>query len=232
MAAEQSRIDAAFDAHKAKLDAHFRERYRRAPAAIARDLFDENNIEQQLTGFATDLVNQDAVDEAAAAGIDAVPDLEGVRKPTSASVTEIWIGKVRKYAREFPGRMATDISQAAYDAEREANAAELSDDERIAKVLAAVDDAAETFRADARTYAEPAWGAGNQGYGQALESSGVLVDWVTEPGACDECTAIPEGNPYTLAALPMWPGDPHPNCRCHVTPDEESWQNIFGDAAA
>lgn len=224
MAREAARIDIAFDAAKAKLIAYIRERY--------KDVFDASHLEQVLTGLADELVNEDAIDEAASAGVDAVPDLEGVTKPSTTNVVQIWVGKVKKYAKKFPDRMAAEISQTAYDAEREANAAEMSDEDRMAHVIAAIDAKAETFRSEAQLYSEPPWGAGNQAYGTALDAADVLMDWVTVDDPCDICSDIEDGNPYTLESLPMWPGDTHPNCRCHVTPDDASWQQIFGDAAA
>ncbi len=224
MAREASRIDEAFDEIKAKLLSWIRERY--------KDIFDVSNIDGVVSPLADDLLNADAIDEAVHAGIDAVPDVDGVTKPDATNVVEIWVGKVRKYARQFPERMADEISQTAYDAEREANAEDMSATERIEHVVAAIDAKAEAFRSDAQLYSEPAWGAGNQGYGTALEAADVMMDWVTEGDPCDICADLEDGNPYTLQSLPMWPGDTHPNCRCHVTPDDASWDSIFGDVAA
>ncbi|MGH8164375.1 MAG: hypothetical protein ACREP1_08590, partial [Rhodanobacteraceae bacterium] len=84
---------------------------------------------------------------------------------------------------------------------------------------------------DAVLYAEPPWGAGNNAYGATLESAGVLLDWEIEPDACPQCEDLHDGNPYTMAALPCWPGDTHPNCRCFVTPDDTTWEERFGQAA-
>jgi hypothetical protein len=222
VAREASRIDAAFTERKDALVEHVRARY--------KDTFDASNLEQVLKALADDLVNPDAITDAAQEGINAVPDREHM--PKASDVAEIWVGKVRKYARQFPGRMADEVSAAAYEAESEARARGMTDSERIDFVLSAIDAKAEAFRSDALLYSEPAWGAGNQGYGQTLSQNDVLMDWETEAGACDECESLEDGNPYTMAALPCWPGDTHPNCRCRVTPDDESWQQIFGDAAA
>ena len=45
-----------------------------------------------------------------------------------------------------------------------------------------------------------------------------MVQWVTEPGACEKCQAIADQGPYTLAGAPSIPGDTHPNCRCSKIP--------------
>lgn len=41
-----------------------------------------------------------------------------------------------------------------------------------------------------------------------------MVDWVTEPGACQKCEAIAEDGPYYIDDCPSIPGSSHPNCRC------------------
>lgn len=135
----------------------------------------------------------------------------------------MWIGKSQHYAATFPARLAQNVSAAANGAR-----AQGADDDAV---LGAAASAIESLRSDALLYAEPPWGAGNNAYGATLHASGVLVDWEIEAGACDVCADMPAGNPYELSALPMWPGDPHPNCRCHITPDDTTWQSIFGDAA-
>jgi hypothetical protein len=224
VAREATRIDSAFDDAKDRLLSYIRERY--------KDVFDSSHLDQLLSPLADELVNEDAIAEAANAGIDAVPEIDGQRGATPDNVVEIWVGKIRKYAREFPQRMADEISQTAYAAEAEANAAEMTAEDRFVHVITAIGAKAEAFRSDAQLYSEPPWGAGNQGYGEALDAAGVLMDWVTEDEPCDLCADLQDGNPYTLESLPMWPGDPHPNCRCHVTPDDASWGQIFGDAAA
>lgn len=224
MASERERIDAAFTQRKSALVEHVRSRY--------KDTFDASNLEKLLAQLADELVNGDAITHGAQEGIDAVPDREHIVKPRAGDVAQIWVGKVRKYAREFPGRMADAISQAAYAAEQEARERGMTDEERVSFVLSAIDAQAEAFRSDALLYSEPAWGAGNQGYGQTLGQNDVLMDWDTEGDPCDECADLESGNPYTMQSLPCWPGDTHPNCRCKVTPDDESWRNIFGDAAA
>lgn len=165
------------------------------------------------------------------AGLDAVPDVAGVAKPDAASIVDIWLSKTRKYSSKFPDRVAQEVSAAGYDAEQDGTAQGLAGDDLVDHVMAALDDKLEALRSNALLYSEPPWGAGNNGYAAALDSSGVMVDWVIEPDACDICEPIPDGNPYTQETLPMWPGDPHPNCRCHITPDDETWQSIFGDAA-
>ena|GEM_PF-2920577 len=200
--------------------------------ALSKGVFDASNIEPLFAALSDDVVNDDAYDEAAREGVHAVPDVENGSKPDAAQVAEIWLGKTRRYAAQFPARIASEVSKAAYDAERQANADGLSDDDRVDAVVNAAADKIEALRSDALLYAEPPWGAGNHGYGAALDAVGVLIDWDIEPEACPECAVMPEGNPYTLAALPMWPGDPHPNCRCHITPDDQTWESIFGDAAA
>lgn len=51
------------------------------------------------------------------------------------------------------------------------------------------------------------------------EMAGVkMVEWVTEPGACDTCQDIADNGPYVLADAPSIPGDTHPNCRCSKIP--------------
>jgi hypothetical protein len=222
VARERSRIDDAFSAVKSKLIESFRSKY--------KDIFDASNIEPTLVGLATELVNEDSIDAAAQAGNDAMPD--DATKPATTNVTAIVVGKVRKYAKKFPKRMADDISAAAYAAENEANAQGLEDDARVAYVLNAIDAKAEAFRSDAQMYAAPSWTAGNQQYGTALEANAVMLDWVVADNPCDVCAVMPEGNPYTMAALPMFPGDPHPGCLCSVTPDDVSWEARFGQAAA
>ncbi|WP_204122032.1 hypothetical protein [Levilactobacillus sp. 244-2] len=51
------------------------------------------------------------------------------------------------------------------------------------------------------------------------EMAGVkMVEWVTEPGACDTCQNIADNGPYVLADAPSIPGDTHLNCRCSKIP--------------
>lgn len=204
--------------------ARFRERY--------SDITDHSNIEQLWLDFANGLVSEDALREAVDAGIAAVPDNPAKVPADASKVVSIWSGKARKYAKQFPARAADRISQAAADAEAEAAGSDLSVEEKNAAVLSAVDAAIEASRYEASLYAEPPWSGGNQGYGDTLGASGVMLDWVADLNACDICAPIEKGNPYTLDAMPMWPGDPHPNCRCYVTPDDVSWEAIFGEAAA
>ncbi len=191
---------------------------------VSKSVFDESNLLPLFAPLADDLVNEDAYGAAAAAGVDAVPDLPHVEKPKPGDIADVWIGKTRKYANDFPARLAQNVSTAAFNAQ---TADGSSDD----SVLSAAGDAIEAMRSDALLYSEPPYGTGNHAYGQTLQSSDVLMDWEIEPEACDICAPMPEGNPYELASLPMWPGDPHPNCRCSITPDDETWQSIFGAAA-
>lgn len=223
MASEQRRIDGAFTELKASL----LDRYRR----IYKDA-NSDDIARLLRDFAAGLVSESEIEKAAQAGIDAVPDLAHVTKPEAHAVAAIWIGKVRKYQRQFPGRMGDEIAAAASEAEQAARDQGLEEAAVAATILDAIEAKAEAFRAEALLYAEPVWSAGNQGYGETLDASDVSLDWVCEPDACPICSPLPDGNPYSVDALPMWPGDPHPNCRCYVTPDDASWTAIFGDAAA
>jgi hypothetical protein len=209
--------------------AAFEERFK--SAGIQRDVFDSETIQQLIADYANGLVSLEALTKAVQAGIDAVPD-SGTTKPTVAKVVAIWEARQRKYAREFPARYADRVEQAAHDAQAEAAGQGLEDAAKADLIMAAVDAAVEASRAEALTYSDPAWGAGQQGYGDALGSADVDLDWVCDGDPCPICAPLPDGNPYTINALPMWPGDTHPNCRCYVTPDDASWQAIFGDAAA
>lgn len=47
-----------------------------------------------------------------------------------------------------------------------------------------------------------------------------LLDWVTEPGACNVCVGWAEGGPYEINFCPNIPGDSHPSCRCSIVPHE------------
>jgi hypothetical protein len=223
VASEQHRIDAAFTELKASLLERYRTVYKDATG---------DDIKRLLRDFAAGLISESDIEKAAQAGIDAVPSLPHVTKPDAHTVAAIWIGKVRKYQREFPGKMGDEIAAAASEAESAARDQGLTEAAVTATILDAIEAKIEAFRYDASLYAEPSWSAGNQGYGETLDASDVTLDWICEADACPICAPLPDGNPYTTAALPMWPGDPHPNCRCYVTPSDESWTAIFGEAAA
>jgi hypothetical protein len=55
---------------------------------------------------------------------------------------------------------------------------------------------------------------------QTYEANGIeLVDWLTAPGACDDCEDIAANGPYAPADVPDLP---HPRCRCAPSPNVES----------
>lgn len=153
-----------------------------------------------------------------------MPSAGGV---TAHAVAGAWTAHVKPYANEVPGRIADALSTYANAVVGDAT---LSADD----IAAGIDAKIETFRSSITRYAEPPWGAGNQGYGNALEANGVLLVWVLEDGVehCEVCPAIAAGSPYERGAIPTWPklGDTpcRDNCYCYVTADPDSWAAAFG----
>ena len=184
--------------------------------------FHPHDFHDPLDGLSDDLVNEDVYDEAAQAGIDAVGT--DITKPAS-SVSKVWVGHVRKYAKQVPGRISEALAEAAN------SPAEPSD---VDAVLARIDAKLESLRSSITRYAEPPWGAGNQGYGAGLEESGVMLVWelgdpVTDH--CDDCPDLAANSPYERGAIPTWPklGDTQcmDRCYCSIVADPETWNAAF-----
>ncbi|MDB1104623.1 hypothetical protein [Lentilactobacillus parabuchneri] len=54
-----------------------------------------------------------------------------------------------------------------------------------------------------------------------------MVDWITEPGACDKCQSIADDGPYDIDNAPEVVNDSHPNCRCSVIPYVDTWKHTL-----
>jgi len=193
--------------------------------AKQRKDYHPHDFEEPLAGLSDELVNDDAYRDASAAGFDAVPNDAGGSQ--AESIADLWIGHARKYAKLVPGRISETLSDAANEAE---SAPEADAD----SIAAAIDAKLEALRSSITRYAEPPWGAGNQGYGTALETSAVLIVWQlgADEDHCDDCLGLADGSPYAKGQIPTWPkaGDTQcfDNCYCSIVADEDTWNQAFG----
>lgn len=178
----------------------------------------------EMSGLADDLVNEDAYRSAAQLGRDAAPGAD------DASVDEtvaVWIGRTRKYADAVPDRLAGELADAA-------NKEEAKAESTVADVLARIDQKLEDLRSSVTRYAEPTWGTGWNGYGDALRGQNILMAWVLDSAdPCADCVAIAAGSPYE--ELPTWPGAGETQCldrcKCTIQADRDSWDAALGEAA-
>jgi hypothetical protein len=187
---------------------------------LTRD-FHDHDFQDPLDGLAADLVNEAAYSDAASAGIGAVP---GAAEHIATNTADVWIGHVRKYANLVPGRIAGALAESANDAQP---------DEAIDDVLQRISEKMEALRSSVNRYGEPPWGAGNQGYGEALGAADVLIDWqLGSDDPCSDCVDLASGSPYAKGDVPTWPkaGDTQcfDNCYCSIVADEDSWNAVFG----
>lgn len=148
----------------------------------------------------------------------------------SDNTADVWIGHARKYAKLVPGRISSALAETLTDAE---SAPESTAD----SIRAAIEAKLEGLRHSITRYAEPMWGAGQQGYGAALEANSVLLVWQLGPDEdhCADCPALADGSPYARGQIPTWPraGDTAcwDNCLCNIVADGDSWDAVFGAAA-
>lgn len=143
------------------------------------------------------------------------------------NVADSWVTSVRKYANDVPTRVAEQLAEAA-------NAAETAPDATAESIAAAIDAKLEALRYSITRYAEPYWGTGNEGYGQALATNAILIVWQLgeDEDHCADCLGLASGSPYARGQVPTWPkaGDTacFDNCYCSIVADEESWNAVFG----
>ncbi len=185
-----------------------------------------HDFNDALDGLAVEMVDEQAYLDAATAGTQAVPS--GGVDP--ANIVDIWIGHVRQYANKVPGRAADALAGAANDAYSAADPTKNVADQ----IVAAIDAKIEALRSSITRYAKPAWGTGQQGYGDSLGVNGVLLVW--ELGAdedhCSDCIGLADRSPYQRGDVPTWPGAGETacrdNCYCSIVADEDSWNAAFG----
>jgi hypothetical protein len=129
-------------------------------------------------------------------------------------VLERVVGHVRQYAEQVPERIQQRLSDVLDELQG-------SPDKLDAQL--------DAFRSSATRYADPLWSAGQQAYGESLDASDVLMEWVAinDDATCDDCAELDEGSPYTADDLPTWPaaGDTQclDRCRCYVTAEADSF---------
>lgn len=143
------------------------------------------------------------------------------------NAADAWTTRVRVYGNLVPDRVAQALAEAA-------NGAEAQPEADVDSIVAAIDAKLEALRSSITRYAEPYWGAGNQGYGQALEASDVEIAWQlgADEDHCADCLGLASGSPYARGQIPTWPkaGDTacFDNCYCSIVADEKSWNKVFG----
>ena len=204
-----------WDDRKRKIVDHVRER-------LTQKSWNAHDFYQALAGLDDDLVDELTYSEAVAAGIGAVP---GDPTVDIDPIADVWVGHLRKYAAQLPSRIAGQVADALDD---------LAPDEAttdLESVLAAFDDKLEALRSSVTRYAEPSWGAGWNGYGDALKDKNILMIWVLgDAQHCSDCVELADGSPY--AELPTWPGMGDTQCldrcKCTVQADPDSWAASLG----
>jgi hypothetical protein len=142
----------------------------------------------------------------------------GAHRDDADPVVDIWVGHLRPYAQQVPGRIADDLARTLTE--------EDDGEKTIQDVLDAFNAKLEALRSSVTRYAEPTWGAGHNGYGSQLEAKNVLMIWVLDSdNPCSDCSGIADGSPYEH--LPTYPGMGDTVCldRCHcsVRADPQSW---------
>ena len=175
--------------------------------AVRRKLrkdFYPHDFDDPLEGLAAELVNEEAYRSAATAGAQAVPRDSGA---LADNVADVWIGHARQYVEPEEGAEA---------------------------VVGRIEAKLEALRSAVNRYAEPPWGAGQQGYGEALGAADVLIDWQlgADEDHCEDCLDLADGSPYAKGDVPTWPkaGDTtcFDNCYCSIVADSDSWDAVFG----
>lgn len=144
----------------------------------------------------------------------------GAHRDDTDPVVDVWVGHVRQYAKDVPGRIADELASTLTE----------EDDgvQSVAEVLTSFNAKLEALRSSITRYAEPPWGAGNNGYGAQLEDRNILMDWVLDSDdPCTDCVGLAGGSPYEH--LPTWPkmGDTVclDRCYCSVQADAQSWED-------
>jgi hypothetical protein len=84
-----------------------------------------------------------------------------------------------------------------------------------AETAAAVAGLADSMGARVAMYALRLWGLGHLGFGQEMQASGKLLDWVlTSDAPCKDCPRLARGGPYGGdRPLPTFPGTGDTECR-------------------
>lgn len=149
--------------------------------------------------------------------------------PNADNVADVWIGHSRKYANLVPGRIASEISDAANEAEQHEETAD--------EIVERINQKLEALRSSVNRYGEPPYGAGNQAYGEALDANSVLIVWQLgeDEDHCGDCLGLADGSPYAKGDVPTWPkaGDTicFDRCYCSIVADEDSWNAVFAPDA-
>ena len=191
-------------------------------ARLTQKSWNDHDFYQALDGLDDDLVDELTYTEAVGVGINTVPGDPAI---DIDPIADVWIGHVRKYAAAVPKRIAGEVADALD---------ELAPDETtpdLASVLEDFDAKLEALRSSVTRYAEPSWGAGWNGYGDALRDKNILMVWVLgDAQHCGDCLSLADGSPY--AELPTWPGMGDTQCldrcKCTVQADPDSWAASLG----
>lgn len=216
---ERERLNGVWDDMKPKLMSVLG----KAKKAKDNDETDEfaDDLAEYLDSLSDSLVSAEAIRQAVRDGFQAGrsdADIDGI--------ANIWIGHLQKYADLVPERIAEGLAGAVGDASSQDGAT--ADD-----IAAALDAKIEAFRHSVARYSEPAWGAGMEAYGDALDSNDILLVWTLgdDVDHCDVCPDLADGSPYAKGDLPTWPkaGDTpcFDNCYCTITADPATWAQAF-----
>lgn len=156
--------------------------------------------------------------------------MPGTHRDDSDPVIDIWVARVAKYAKQVPDRVAQQLADTASEADTADSSAQ--------DVLDRINGKLDALRSSITRYAEPPWGAGQQGYGAQLEANDVLLEWQLDPDVddhCDDCIYLADHSPYAKGEIPSWPGAGDTvcldRCHCQVTAEADSWAQAFGEAA-
>jgi len=205
----------------------------KAPGDKKQIPFGPDDFAGALGGLSESMVDEAAYIAAASAGLDAV----GHTAPVDREVDPYALGQAQaryraQYAAAVPGRIAADLSDFMNSATGAPKEGE-SLDAIMERVKAKID----AIGTDVTRYASPPWTSGWQGYGTGLNAFDIKLVWVCndDDRSCEDCPQLEADGPYEVGQLPTWPGGDvqcTDNCRCHIEPDEQDWNDVFGQNAA